>query len=628
MKNNPFSSSLFTIQCMREALAPAVVHGRAIVACTPESFHIEAGALKVSGQFGVEGSGTFYLEQSGEGVASLVVALGWPRRKGTLEQSLTQQDLSLILSDHRSQVPPRLGEISGTFCVFSFDGRSHTLWLFCDVWAMAGFYYGGNASMVIASNRAAEVANALGSPFDGISVLSWLRQADIPAGRTLFAGVHRSAHGRGLWMDGINGTAKLVQLLPKRQPISSWSFSETLERTIHTLGKFIPAAASRPSTVIDLTAGNDSRLTVAALSGSSANRTAERVGFRVIGDETDPDVTGAQRIARTLGLNLTRNARIPSDALPVDHFTRAAVLGDTAYPFWVIANRILRETSDWPDIKYHLGSLGGQLFRNWMWQYELLNAGRSPRINYPALLAHRIYNSKEFDAMRLSDGQISINDHDEFLLQPARSIDKLCPDLLNVHKLELIHLQGISQRSIYWPLSGVLQVILPYLWAELTDLCLQMPWRHKRTRALVLRTVRHFRPDLCGIPTDLKAPFISFGLLSAPQYLAYFGWYGWDVLRRHYLPLSIRKAGAATPEIPHEWRAMFRSLDSKGIPFAISNSLRAHIKGESAPLSASQYSEFITIMHLRLLAFNYSNIAMTVDFRSPEAPWHEREIVL
>lgn len=260
-----------------------------------------------------------------------------------------------------------------------------------------------------------------------------------------------------------------------------------------------------------------------------------------------------------------------------------------------------------------------------MWQYETIRPFRGVHVRTGPLLRHRLYNFADIDFNRISSGAIDRAGHDLCLLEGVRAVESLEPDLLDVYKLERIHLQGLSQRSIFWCLSGHLNVILPYLWVEMTDASLRIPWRHKRTRSLVLEFVAESAPALRSIPTDTGAPFRKLTPASAREYAAYLLRYGAGVFKDHYAPKwARRKAGGATSSIPEERVRLNASLSTAGTPYD-AEALLASVEAKGGQsLSRAEAAEVQVLLHCRLLRQSYPNIRLDLDFRGPAGDWAGR----
>lgn len=615
------TASVFMVRVRQGPSAPgssSILSARAVGNNADIFLHRHVHLLDVSVNASSSDFGTIWTDNIPKKSASFVVCLGWCRRIGAQQPKLTAEDLRTIYLAHCEQGCLPLQELSGSFCLLSYDETRGTFWVAADAWGQGGVYYGtdpGTGDLLI-SNRAGLIANEMGAAIDGVSYLAWLREASIPPGRTLFSGVHRIPQCQALKVDARTGRGWLVPWRGWPEPQENWSYRESYERLKEALIRCIPAATSDPRTVIDLTAGNDSRMTVAALAAAPAAGAAAPHRFRIVGNDDHADLAGARAIAQAMGWQLTRNLPVRPEEVPTAYFEAGAVRGDTACRFDAIAARLLREGRDWSDIRFHVGSSGGQLVRNWMWQHEMFHPIHGTHVRYGPLLRHRLHNYTDVDFARISNGATDVTTHNENLLEGARAIDAQAPGLLDLYKLERIHLQTLS-GSIFWCLSGQVNVILPFLWAELIDVSLRIPWRYKRTRALGLDLTRDCVPSLCGIPSDTGAPFRRLSVASAPEYLRYVTHYGLAVMKRHYRPGAIGMPTIAGCTLLPAWMQANQDLDSLGTPYDMKQVLASVATKQGCNLTRTEVAEHNLLLHIRFLRREYPRLRLSLDFKAP-----------
>jgi hypothetical protein len=378
--------------------------------------------------------------------------------------------------------------------------------------------------------------------------------------------------------------------------------------------------------MVDLSAGNDSRITAAAL---SENRdVGSKITFRVIGGADNPDVVGARQLAARAGLRLRVCAPQKLEIGSIDKVIEAARLGDSSYFFSDILVRRDLDHQFWSEFRYHIGSLGGQLFRNWMWMYTILNAGRTTEMNYKSLLKHRIYNNPEVDIAGMTKGKLSLAEHNEFLLEAAKEIDRIFPRMINVNKLELIHVQNITQRSIFWALEDYLNITLPYLWSEMTAVSMTLHYAHKLNRRLILKAVERLNGVLGSVKTDLRAPFFRLNPTNIHHYFYYIVTYGYDVLTRHYFLKPFAKKVKPAFKIPEALRGLFLDLLTENSFSEYGRSMEPSGHLHSNSLSPEVYSELMTVFHLLLLKQSYQGVQLQLDFTAPSPIWHEKDMTL
>jgi hypothetical protein len=542
---------------------------------------------------------------------SFVVLYGRAHWKTNFQQQLSSADLATILQAHRTKDDPQLGQLAGNFCLLSYDELAETMWIGCDFWGTAAPYYGSGSEYFVAASRAGMVAQKISASIDGISYLALMREATIPSGRTLFDGVRRLTAGHALRLDGRTGRADIVSLgALYREPINC-TLSESVERSTRVIMSAVALAASAPGTMVDLTAGNDTRLTAAAL--AIRPDLGRNVRFRVTGEPHDPDVIAARSISAIMGWKLERCSKyIPFDSTMAGLLGVAAA-GDGFSSLLGTGSRIELERQCRAQAGTLVGSTCGELFRNWIWQPELHRMGQTRQVNFDALMQHRIRRNRDTEVQRLSNNAMSIEDHDRQLLQPYRDLAGMFPEALNTYKLELMYIQQLQNRIVWWPLVSLLTVQMPYLWSDVTDVSLRLPWRHKLTRRLVTTIVESIAPEISAIPTDRGAPFKTLRLSTVKDYARYLRLYTSDIIRRHYLtrgaPIALSTSQRPDDTILSEWADII-----SGCALHNDHGLIASVRDGHRALQKSQRVEFLTMLNVELLLRVYPQIRRRLVF--------------
>ncbi len=565
-------------------------------------------------------NGDIYLEENNypHNNRSFVISFGWCYRLGTEANQFRVKDMIKFLQSHRSKAMPDVDMLSGVYSLLSYDHLSETLWICTDMWAQHGFYYGSNDEKVVVSSKASIVADTLNACIDGISYLSLLRDTGIPPGRTLYCDVWRATCGRGLHFDIKSRTARLVQVQPLYRTPENINFDEAVEQSIDVLARVCPSAASRPSTVVDLTGGNDSRLMAATLLSSQGGRIGKHVTFRVVGDEKHPDVIVARQIASNFGWNLKRNSRTIEEEYSARSLSHACLLSDGNYLPMKVHGRLTQELSLWDSVDGLVGSLGGELFRDFFWRHELLNLGRTNRVNFDALLKHRLYVSNDVDVTHVSQGQLNLNDHNLCLLKPYEMIDSAAPDVENVYKLDIIYLHKLMNRSYCWILSDLRKLILPFLSHEITSISLKTPWRFRLHRKLVTAAVEKMNPVLSAIPTDTGAPMRPLRFFTLGAYAKHTVN---DFRMAYKLHFSNKKPTRKQTalSLPSEWLDIIKQSGSHQNGLAIQSTINGTNANDYSTLSAIQHREIQALLMVRSLTRHYKGISTSLSFGGRDA---------
>jgi hypothetical protein len=565
----------------------------------------QLGRLRINARFTDQRLGCFYRDLN-----SFVILFGQAHWKGEFSRHVGTPDLAKLLEAHRAGHDPRLRDLAGNFCLLSYDGQTQSLWIGSDLWGTAAPYYGEKQSEFVVSSRAGVVAEQVKAAIDGISYVTLMRDATLPSGRTLFHGVQRVALGHAIRLDSGTGKADIVSLGGLYRAPLDCTFRESVEYSMRVIVPAITLAASVPDTVVDLSAGNDTRLSAAALTTRPDH--GRGVRFRVTGEASDVDVVAAKRIAELSDWLLDHHPKEVVFSLNVKDLMSAAAAGDGSIDLLAIANRLQAEHLYAPRPAHLLGSTCGELFRNWIWQPEVLRMGQTRNVNFTALLQHRIRRDRTSDVRRLSNGALTIAEHDELLLVPYRELAARYPDALNTYKLDLMYILQLQNRIVWWPLAGRLSVEMPYLWSDVTEVSLRLPWVHKATRRLVTTIVESLAPRISIVPTDRRAPFRPLRLTTLGDYVPYLYGYVSDIARRHYFskaPLPLQKPRRFTEELPREWADFLRGRalhDEQGL---------IDVATETPGLvSNSQRRELLTMLNVELLCQIYPSIERRLVF--------------
>ncbi len=572
-------------------------------------------------------NGNIYLEENNHPHnTSFVISFGWCYRRGDNANQFREQDIAEFLQSHRSKAIPDIDALSGIFSLLSYDHLSETLWICTDMWAQHGFYYGSNDNKVVISSKASIVADALGARIDGISYLSLLRDTGIPPGRTLYCDVWRSTCGRGVHLDIKNGKARLVQVQPLYRSPENMSFKAAVDRLIDVLGRVCPSAASGPSTVVDLTGGNDSRLTAAVLSSSQGSRIGKQVRFRVVGDESHPDVIVARRIASEFGWTLQRDSRTIESDYSAQSLLNASILSDGNHLPARVQSRMTQESVLWGAADGLVGSLGGELFRDFFWRHEFLNMGRTNRVNFDALLKHRLYASNEVDITHISDGRLTLHDHNLSLLKPYQLIASSAPDAKNVYKLDIIYLHKLMSRSYCWILSDLRKLMLPFLSHEITLASLTTPWKFRVHRKLVTAAVEKMNPVLSTIPTESGAPMKPLRLLTFGGYAKFAASDLQQALQRYFSTKRLTQQTALS--IPSEWLDVFKQSEVSQNSSTIQSGMRGSKINHNENFTATQHREIQALLLIQSLTQHYKGISPSLSFGGNDANFTEATYLL
>lgn len=551
---------------------------------------------------------------------SFVVIFGWCYRTSSDSPVLSDGDCRAILQSHRRHEVIDLDDFSGNYCVLSYDHLGDTLWCCSDLWAQQSLYFGANRELVSAGSRASWVADRLCASVDGYSYLTMLRGASVVPGRTLYAGVHRLTCGLGLKLD----LGKCGAILARtgniwKSPLDI-SFAEAVELAIETITRVCLRAACLPHTAVDLTGGNDSRLTAAALSSAKGAEIGRRVTFKVHAVEGHPDAVTARRIAGEFNWTLRRYdrpAKVEVTDETIDFLREVAVLSDGERLPCALAMGLSNERTHWSEYAHLVGSVSGELFRDRYWYQETLNMGRTEKVDYDAFW-HTLSASADADFERVTRGVVKRQDHDAYLKSCYRLLETGAPSLLNVYKLDRLAVHKMLSTNNHWRYSALRATHHPYHTKDATDVAMRLPWRYRVGRKLVTNVVEKLSPRLARIPTDRGAPMRPLRISNAGSYLRYHVWDTADRWNRHFGPgRRQRRAGHLDCSMPALWSQYIENARRDGILNGTGPTGKRAGIGFPAT-SPGEFREQQMMLLFAVLRDVYPNLQLRLDFDRPE----------
>jgi hypothetical protein len=453
---------------------------------------------------------------------------------------------------------------------------------------------------------------------DGHGYIAMLRGTFVVPGRTLFSGIHRSTCGVGLKLDLRRRSGSVERTGDIWKPVLDISFAQALEMSVDVVTRVCLRATSLPDTSVDLTGGNDTRLTAAVLSTPTGADIGKRVTFKVHAAEDHPDAVVARHIASLFNWTLCRFDRAGrfSDNT-VDFLREVAVLSDGHRLPYDLAKVLSNERTHWPGYPYLVGSMAGEFFRDYYWRHELLSMARSPKVNYDALLAHRLYASPEVDFERVSQGTVSREDHDDYLKSGHKWIEASVPELLNVYKLDRIFLQRYTYNHDLWRFSSLRTMMFPYFTPEVLDVSLRIPWRFRRARKLQTWILERLQPRLTWIASDTGAPMRPLSINSLGAYAKFFVTDTCRSFSRHFLTGERPMAVDPQRELPESWLGQLRE-SAKVVSDLRAGPVVGAALDAKHQVRGGEFRELQMVLLVSLLKETYPNLQTSLDYDHPE----------
>ncbi|UCG41806.1 MAG: hypothetical protein JSU73_07915 [candidate division WOR-3 bacterium] len=464
------------------------------------------------------------------------------------------------------------------------------------------------------------MADRLCAPVDGYSYLTMLRGAAIVPGRSLYAGVYRLTCGLSLKLDLGKYSAFLARTGDIWKPPLGVSFEEALELSIDAIVSVCLRASCLPHTAVDLTGGNDTRLTAAALSSPKGAEIGKRATFKVQGAEGSPDAVIAKRIADEFNWTLHRHdrtagMRITNEAIAF--LREVAVLSDGERFPCDLARRLSSERTHWAEHTHLVGSVSGELFRGRYWYQEMLNMGRTEKVSYDAF-KRTLWASADVDFERVSRGAVSRPDHDDYLKTSYGLMETGAPSLSNVYKLDRIAVHRLLSTNDHWRYSELRSAHNPFHTAEATDVAMRLPWRYRVGRKMVTNAVERLSPRLARIPTDTGAPMRPLRIGNVGSYVRFYVRENAGRWNRHFRPGRRRERNANRGRtMPASWFQYMANTEREGI-LCDTGLTRRGAPGEFQAMTPEEYREQEMILLLAVLRDVYPNLQPRLDFDHPE----------
>ncbi len=374
-----------------------------------------------------------------------------------------------------------------------------------------------------------------------------------------------------------------------------------------------------PKLAIDLTGGNDTRLSAAVLAAYMPADASSRIIFQVRQAPEHPDAVIAKKIAEMYNWKFYRHDRnLDIEESTEDLLFRIAPFSDgNRYPS-SLANDITHIESNWSDFHYFWGSLGGELCRDLFWHQELLSLGLTHKVNYNAFL-NRLKASPYIDINRISSKKLTQKNHNEYLLSFYRHIGEMRSNQTNAYKLDRMQLYLYSSMNDTWSVSAWRTRILPFFTSELLNVCLTIPWHHRVARRLTTALIMKLEPELARIANDKGAPMAPLSWRNSNEYLRYAYQFVLSGCSRRILRKKLTPAYGFIPNVrrPKQW---MHWILKNGSPLLTSGSQKLFDRAlQNAPLRTEEEYEIEMLMLIAALKRAYPGIQETFDF-NPQDP--------
>lgn len=318
----------------------------------------------------------------------------------------------------------------------------------------------------------------------------------ILAPHSAFVGIDRLHAGQQLRL--VAGTMRETQeWSPFRAAMQHQNIAEAAERGLDLLRtSWNKMSETWERISCDLTAGLDSRLVVAVAAANESN-----FGTTVFGHEADTDVVIATEIAERFGWQLDA-VDVPADwgARRWEYFRRGIELSDGEFAGSSLDKTLLVKELSLPNYDAATGGVGGEFYRDFFWQQELLNIGKTSKLNMERLLTHRFYLRPPRASLFREDW---FNEFRNDIRHTAQHLIDQEPSALNTAKLDLLYLWKNSGG--YARIGGAVANVMPspflLLGRRLYDFSAGVDWRFRTDGKLVREMIHQCHPGLASMRT-------------------------------------------------------------------------------------------------------------------------------
>ncbi len=579
-----------------------------------DGIEFHASNLDISAKLAKGRADTLYVENEQDNTpCSFVLVFGWCFLQSKTDALLSTKDIRSILKAHREgTLEKKILELGGQFTLISYNHSDQTLWCVCDEWAQHGFHFASSQERIVISSSAGEIANTLKRKINGWAYCSLIRKTNIAPGESLFANVSRITPGKSVFVKIPEGTASIVETNDIIKAVVKSSFSDAVDRAVALVTSSCLRAAKLKNIAVDLTGGHDTRITASVLSSPDGLLYSRDMVFRTHQAEDHADSKIACQIADQFNWNFRRiNRGYDISHADCDLLNETVRLSDGRRSPTSLAVKLLTQQHNWSDCTYLWGSLGGEIFRDYFWRHELFKMGVSKCVNYNALFKHRLYASTATDLSKVTNGAISLREHDEHIISSYRKIGEMASDQQNVYKLDRIYLHKLMFNADYWEYSPYASKVLPLLSSEIIGMNLSTPWRHRAGRRLVKALLADIQPMLAEIPHDTGAPMAPLNWITAKDYIRYGIHYGFDMVNRHYMGRHVKSRNNysenANPRIPGGWMNILSEAHMNSIPL----SKKDLIRKASSDIEINELEMRLLLIGLKN---NYPDIQYELDF--------------
>jgi len=368
------------------------------------------------------------------------------------------------------------------------------------------------------STSSMALASILKPPLDLHSVRTLFLGRSPTSPHSLFEGISRLSFGQHVEL--FNGRHHIeTTWTPYLPTVRYRNLDEAIDEgvgKIRACCEGIRSTYSRP--IMDLTSGLDSRLVVAGMYKGDA----DRLSVTVNGTPDSINVQIAHRAAKQFGWDMLSVS--PPENWGFQRwsfFQQGVALSDgertgNGIDKTLYIKRAIPESGG-----VSVMGGGGELYRDFFWQQEFFNIGRTSELNIPKLIKYRFNFKTTYEKSLFAKDWYS-----ELLagdITTLKQIVDLAPDALNTAKLDAIYIwksggHGGRYRAAMLP---VVFSLSPLWTQELIEYAVSMPWKYRMHGKLIRGLITRISPELAKLPTWYGSSAEPLSILRPLQLLKY-----------------------------------------------------------------------------------------------------------
>jgi len=423
-------------------------------------------------------------------------------------------------------------DLDGHFALVVYDKLADKLLVVSDPLGMMPVFCGRRGNRAYVSTSALAVAQAVQATPSKYGVYFFLSVGEIYGTHTLWQEVRRLSGGVILEMTPAGSAESVYWSFTVNDEITRLSLADTADYALALLSKVVKQGLEREGRVwADLTGGFDSRLVTMLMD-------RVELPFKACcgGPKRSLDVIISSRIAQGLGWAYEHNI-LPEDWGKIRCGWLPRAIGKTDGHLDVLKSSSVLWDQEQRAREHNVSiwGLGGEIWRGTYWNFELLNAGRTPKVNYGRLVDFKYITSVNRTVFA-DVGQLAwIREELKTLL---RSVGDRYAGFPNTVQLDAVSLfdEVAHTGTQMGAVIGQQRAIAPLDFKEgmVGAFSIRYKWRiHSRLVRLLLDKAN---PVLASFETEIGGPASPMRVTNLYKFLPY-----WSLLAKQLVRKASRK---------------------------------------------------------------------------------------